>query len=206
MTKLLDYPGIYSGFRRLIAGRDLNAVLVSDYIRPDGPVRILDIGCGPASILSALPREVQYVGFDPNPAYIAAARSAHRSRGRFFEGLATPAALAGLGTFDIVLAIGVLHHLDQQQATDFIELARRACAPNGRLITLDGCYRSGQPRTARLLLRLDRGRYVRTQDGYVSIAETAFGKVKANVREDLLRIPYTHLILECQSPLPSPAS
>jgi hypothetical protein len=31
----------------------------------------------------------------------------------------------------------------------------------------------------------------------VGIASRVFGKVKPSVRHDLLRIPYSHMILEC---------
>ena len=66
------------------------------------------------------------------------------------------------------------------------------------LVTLDGCYRDGQSPFARLLLRRDRGRRVRDREGYVQLAEGLFGSVEAHLREDLLNVPYTHLILQCR--------
>ncbi len=44
-------------------------------------------------------------------------------------------------------------------------LARAALRPGGRLVTADGCYLDGQSRIARLLLKMDRGRHVRTEAG-----------------------------------------
>jgi len=65
------------------------------------------------------------------------------------------------------------------------------------MITNDGCYVPGQSQTKRFLLSRDRGRYVRTESQYLELAREYFDEVRPNIREDVLRIPYTHLILEC---------
>ena len=75
--------------------------------------------------------------------------------------------------------------------------ARRALKPGGKLVTVDGVWTNDQSATARWLLARDRGEYVRGEQEYVKIASQEFGNIKPSVRHDLLRIPYTHLILEC---------
>jgi hypothetical protein len=65
------------------------------------------------------------------------------------------------------------------------------------MITNDGCHTAGQSAAERYLLSRDRGRFVRTQAEYEKLAHTWFPEVRANIRQDVLRIPYTHLILEC---------
>ena len=52
---------------------------------------------------------------------------------------------------------------------------------------------------ARLLISWDRGQNVRAPDEYQRLAEASFGRVKCDVRRDLLRIPYTHCVLECEN-------
>ena len=198
MKALLELPFFYNLWRRGIARSDLNSVLVSTYARPANSQRVLDIGCGPAPILESLPRDVEYVGFDPNSAYIDSARARFGARGRFFRSTATREALEDLGKFDVVMAVGVLHHLDDEEAAELFWMAHEALEPGGRLITFDGCYRDGQSRVARMLLDHDRGRHVRTQDEYLALAEGAFSSVSPHLREDLLRVPYTHVILECR--------
>ena len=101
------------------------------------------------------------------------------------------------GTFDLVMAIGVIHHLNDAQAAKLFELARRVLRPGGRLVTFDGCYVPRQSRIARWMLAHDRGRFVRTQEEYLRLASAHFSKVESQIRHDLLRIPYTHLILRC---------
>jgi hypothetical protein len=75
-------------------------------------MRILDLGCGTAEILGALPTDITYVGYDMSPEYIAAAQNRFAGRGTFHCRLLEQAEVAALEPFDLVLGIGVLHHLD----------------------------------------------------------------------------------------------
>jgi hypothetical protein len=47
------------------------------------------------------------------------------------------------------------------------------------------------------MLAKDRGKFVRTRDEYLRLASTRFSKVEPHLRHDLLRVPYTHLIMRC---------
>jgi hypothetical protein len=49
----------------------------------------------------------------------------------------------------------------------------------------------------RWLLSRDRGRYVRSPESYQRLAAAVFPHVQTTIREDLLRIPYTHFIMSC---------
>jgi hypothetical protein len=49
----------------------------------------------------------------------------------------------------------------------------------------------------RYLLSRDRGKFVRTLPEYEALARTQFDRVATYIREDVLRIPYTHLIMVC---------
>ena len=79
---ILDRPFFYEFYHSLIGANYRSRVLVSEYIRPKPSDRILDIGCGPGTMLPFLP-ECQYLGVDANPAYIALARQRYCYRGEF---------------------------------------------------------------------------------------------------------------------------
>jgi len=98
-----------------------------------------------------------------------------------------------------VLATAVLHHLDDNHAVSLFELARRALKPGGRLVTYDGCFEAGQPKLARFVVSRDRGQYVRESAEFAKLAAQVFPQVRSFVRHDLLRIPYTHVILQCRT-------
>jgi SAM-dependent methyltransferase len=196
LYSLLTLPSVYRLFRTIVRG-DGCRIYVSEYVRPVPAEKLLDIGCGPGDILEDLPA-VDYLGFDINPKYVEAAQKRFGHRGRFFcgdVGLTTIDQEAG--SFDLVLATGVLHHLDDSQALSLFKLARKALKPGGRLVTYDGCFVAGQPKLARFVVSQDRGRYVRESAEYAKLASLVFPAVRSFVRHDLLRIPYTHVILQC---------
>lgn len=193
---LLTFPSVYRLFRAIVRG-DGCRIYVSEYVRPVPGEKLLDIGCGPGDILEDLPA-VDYLGFDINPKYVEAAQNRFGHRGRFFCGdVGLTAIDKEAGSFDRVLATGVLHHLDDNQAISLFKLARRALKPGGRLVTYDGCFVAGQAKLARFVVSRDRGQFVRECAEYVKLAAQVFPEVRSFVRHDLLRIPYTHVILQC---------
>lgn len=199
LRDVLGIPKVYSAFARFVGG-DARGAYVRDYVRPESGGKVLDIGCGTADILDWLPAGTDYTGFDSSAAYIAEAQARFGSRGRFFQAEVTPERAREFSGFDIVLANGVLHHLDDDSARHLLDIARIALRPGGRLVTLDGAYADGQSAIARMLLARDRGRFVRPAQAYRALALRAFGTVKLDVRNDLLRIPYTLAIMECSDP------
>jgi SAM-dependent methyltransferase len=193
---LLSLPFVYLLFRTLVRG-DGCRIYVSEYVRPVPGEKLLDIGCGPGDILEDLPA-VDYLGFDINPKYVQAAQKRFGRRGRFFSGdVGLTTIDQEAGSFDLVLATGVLHHLDDSHALSLFGLARKALKTGGRLVTYDGCFVAGQPKLARFVVSRDRGRYVRESAEYANLASRVFPEVRSFVRHDLLQIPYTHVILQC---------
>lgn len=197
LTRLLDFPRVYSWFADCIGG-DARSSYTREYVRPARGQRIVDIGCGPADIVAELPDGVEYVGIDMSPKYIDAARARFGSRASFHCQSISSELPVGPARFDIAMANGVLHHLDDAQALDLLRVARASLAEGGRFVTLDGCYLPNQSPIARWLLKMDRGKHMRAPEAYVELAEREFGTVVPHVRQDLLRIPYTHLIMECR--------
>lgn len=198
LKSILDQPAVYKLFSNLVGAQNSQSIFVHEYVRPAAGNRILDIGCGPGNILDHLP-EVDYFGFDFSPSYIESAKAHYGHRGQFFCQRVSEAQvfLEQPESFDIVLAIGILHHLDDTEALRLFEIAKRALKKGGRLVTYDGCYVSAQSRAAKYLLSKDRGQYVRDEQGYSDLAKARFDEVKVSIRNDLLNIPYTHIIMEC---------
>jgi SAM-dependent methyltransferase len=192
---ILNLPWAYQMWGSVVGSDGYRKTLAKEHIRARPSDRILDVGCGPGSMVPYLPRS-EYVGFDANPDYIQQARrrfpEAHFTCDRVNE-----YNLPQSEYFDIVIALGILHHLDDQEAVQLFRMARRTLKPQGRLITLDSVWVAGQSRLAKFLLSRDRGRFVRHAEQYVALASTSFSTVNSIVRHDMLRIPYSHLVLEC---------
>jgi SAM-dependent methyltransferase len=199
LSKLLSLPIGYYLFRRIVGGDFAWKTYLAEYVKPLAGEKVLDIGCGPADVLNYLPA-VNYTGLDLSPEYISSAQKRFGSKGRFFCGDVGLMAIEGeQSTFDLVLATGVIHHLSDTEAHKLFALARRALRPAGRLITYDGCYVPQQSHIAHWMLTKDRGKFVRNREEYLQLASTHFTKIETNIRHDLLRIPYTHLIMRCSN-------
>src|SRR4051812_32007526 len=84
LSGVLSLPWAYRSFTRAIGG-NVWRVYLDEYVRPCPKERVLDIGCGPADILSFLP-EVNYTGVDISPEYIESAKAKFGAKGRFLCG------------------------------------------------------------------------------------------------------------------------
>ena len=197
VRRLLSVAGVYNWLQKLVGADRVRRELAETFIRARPGDRVLDIGCGTAAILDYLP-DVEYYGFDPSAEYIAAARQRYGSRGTFWQERATSASLTRLPPCEIVLAIAVLHHLDDQEALRLFGIARDVLRDGGRLVTYDCCFTPTQSYLARKIVALDRGRNVRWAQEYPELAERVFPRVRTVVSHRVLRVPYTSIFMECE--------
>lgn len=198
LHRILNRAGVYASLQDLLLRKGARERYVREFVRPFPGCRILDIGCGPADILAWLPESIgEYAGFDMNPGYIEAARRRWGGRGHFRCQKVEAATLADAGTRDIVLATGILHHLDDAEALRLFDIAHRALRPGGWLVTYDNVYVENQHWLARWLIGRDRGKAVRTREGYEALARRRFSRIESAILHDTLRVPYTILVMRC---------
>lgn len=195
---VLSRPLVYSAFQRLMGAHEDRERYVHHFLQPTAGMRVLDIGCGPADILAHLP-DVHYFGFDISEQYIQKARQRFAGRrAQFACKPLRPEDLAELPRFDRIIAIGLLHHLDDDMALEALRMVSSRLAAGGRLVALDPCFTADQHPLARWLVKCDRGQNVRTQEGYETLALGAFDHARASIRHKRW-IPYTHCHLVCEN-------
>lgn len=198
LHSILSAPAMYDFVQTVLGASKSRRRLIRDHIRPEPGNVLLDIGCGTGELLHFLPAGIHYHGFDLSQRYIDAARDRHSGRGIFdCMNIADYHPPADSRAADIVLAIGVLHHLDDDVAVRLLRTAHSQLRPGGRFVSLDGTLVPGQSRIARKLVLQDRGQNIRTPEGYTDLARGIFGQVETRVRTDMIYVPYTHCILEC---------
>jgi SAM-dependent methyltransferase len=198
LRSVLASPRVYELWSRLVGGEAGRSTLVREYVRPSPGARVLDLGCGPGELVHLL-GDVEYVGVDVSERYIAAARESVGGRAEFRVGDATNLD-RDLRGFDLVLALGLIHHLDDESSRRVLNAARAALRSGGRFVSVDPTVTSGSRAAARLLVSWDRGGHVRGPAEYERLARSVFELVRCDVRQDLLRVPYTHCLLECSAP------
>ena len=196
VRSLLLKASVYQRAQRLIGAEKSCRRLASAVIRSTPESSIVDIGCGTADIADYL-EFGSYTGFDPNPPYIEGASQRLGGRADLF--------VAGVGdetlndrlpdSCDIVLMMGVLHHLDDELASGALALGARLIGAKGRFISFDPGFVEGQPKIARALIRRDRGQHVRTVESTTALLEQHFDHVSVEVHHDFLSVPYTHLVV-----------
>ena len=196
IRSILSLAGGYSLLQRVVGADRSRRILSESFIRATPGMRILDIGCGTGDILDYLP-EVDYLGVDLNPRYIEAAIRRHGSQGAFLSRDIRDEDWSGNGDWDRVLAMGILHHLEDNEALHLLRVAKRRLKPDGKLVTFDSCFVPGQSLMARFLINQDRGRNTRSEGGYRDLASQVFDTVDLHIRQDLLHVPYTHAIMIC---------
>jgi cyclopropane fatty-acyl-phospholipid synthase-like methyltransferase len=195
---LLAIPKLYQLFANFVGSSNGRKRLVDEFLKTRAEDKILDVGCGPGSMREFLLCET-YCGMDVSPKYISAARAQHGDSDRYIVRAVTDkTSFSDLGKFDLVIAIALLHHLKDAEAFSLFQAAKEVLNPGGRVVTLDNVFVPEQGKMARWIIRLDRGKYVRTKEAYVTLARQQFQDVRATILHDLIRIPYTHIVMECR--------
>lgn len=193
---LLARPALYRTFQAALGAGNARRRFVDEWVGARSGQRILEVGCGPGDLLAELPPGCRFVGLDLEPRYLRTAVRRWGDRGRFLRARAGGAGEVLRGErFDLVLALFLLHHLDNGEARRLLAAAYELLSPGGVLATIDPVRRPGQHPVARWLIDRDRGRHVRAQEAYRALVEERFGASEVLVRDDLLRIPYTHVLM-----------
>lgn len=195
---LLSLPRVYDIFQNLMGAGAVRRHLVFNYIQPFPGCRILDIGCGTARILDYMP-DVAYFGFDQDLGYIKEARERYGSRASFSCELIEETKHPLHSSYDVVVAAGVLHHLNDAAAIKLLQLADAALIPGGRLVTFDPCYTIPQNFIAKYLVSKDRGQYVRQANAYRELAVQIFMDVQSEVKHSHWP-PYSRNYMVCRKP------
>jgi 2-polyprenyl-3-methyl-5-hydroxy-6-metoxy-1,4-benzoquinol methylase len=193
----LKVPRVYDAAQALVGAYRAQREFANVYVRAEAGYRVVDIGCGTGRILDALPEGITYHGFDLSESYINQARAEYGSRGTFTcAPVSQFASDEHAGVAHLAIAIGVLHHLDDVDVTSLYQTAYEVLRPGGRLVTIDPTFAPGQSWLSRFLVSTDRGRNVRTPREYVQLTSGVFPEPIVTVRHDLLRMPYSQVVLE----------
>src|SRR5687767_15193431 len=117
MLSLLSHPSVYVWSQSLLGGTRARLIALTEFRTTNSPLRILDIGCGPGYLSQYFPTS-EYLGFDINAKYVQYANRTYGPRAKFFCQEISRSVVDELGSFDLVIMGGLIHHLNDSEALD----------------------------------------------------------------------------------------
>jgi len=180
--------------------------------------RVLDIGCGPATQVKHF-MDAEYYGFDLNEQNIRMALKKyqncpnlhffHADAGVYFN----TTNFAENDYFDLALMSGVLHHLSDTEITNSVSSVKKLLRPmneknadtqqsgrGGELRTIDVVMLPQNSAFTKFLLKHDRGKFVRTEEGYVSLLRPHFSNIETKIVTNINRLPIPLIFIRCSTP------
>jgi SAM-dependent methyltransferase len=194
--RVLATPWIYEGFQRSVGKDKLRQRFVEQYVQPRSGDVVVDIGCGPGDLFRHLP-DVTYIGFDVSAAYIQSARARFGSDATFVAGDLEDLRPELDAPVDLVVTVGVLHHVPDAEAVRIIQFAQDVLRPGGRFVSLEPHLFDAQNVIAKRLILADRGDHVRPESEYAALCQQVFEDTVVVRDDDMLRIPYSVVVLTC---------
>jgi SAM-dependent methyltransferase len=163
---------------------------------------VLDVGCGPAAHLATMPA-VRYFGFDQDERAIAYARHRFGDRGEFAGEPFSELHLPDLPPVDVVLLVGMLRRLDDEECLCLLDVCARALGPGGRVVSVDPCFDPGPGRLSRWLAGRERDGTIRAPYALAELAYDSFTGVHTEVLTGLTRMPSAFFLMRLHTPIHS---
>ena len=196
MKILLSNPFTYKVIQKLFGSEGFRKTFSEEYLKLNKNDYLLDLGCGTGDILRFLPK-INYTGIDSSLEYVRHAQINYSDSAKFicqtFDSNSTLK-----GCYDCVIAVGLIHHLDDATSQKLISNSFNVLKKGGRLITIDNITYKGQSKLAQWIIKNDRGEYIRNLRSYTSLFSVeSFDEISFDIREDLIMMPYTHVVSIC---------
>ncbi len=198
VRSVLAFPASYRFAIGVFGNQRNRQWFVDEVVRPSERDKLVDIGCGPAEIFRRLPG-VEYIGCDINESYLAAARKEFGDRAVFLAGRCEDWQRdVRTHDADVVLANGVLHHVDDDELMRILEFARAVLKPEGRFIFYEPCYLLWQSRLSAFFMSHDRGQHIRSERAWKDLVGRLFARMTTNVVTNVNRLGYTCIVGVCR--------
>lgn len=193
--KILNIDFVYDFYQDIVGGRKYRDRLVRSI--STGPKVVLDLGCGTAASANQLTSQHKYFGIDVSEKYVLKAkkrRIACSTKEFLVEDINSLTWQEKFRDFakkesSLTLALGVLHHLDDDQSLSLLNQLRVLNAPNSIFFSVDPTILKDSSPIARWFAQNDRGRFVRTPNELESLFQKSGFKTHIQLKKNQFRIP-----------------
>lgn len=165
-------PFLFDGLRWGLEGgfRQHRALLQKHFDRRG--IAVLDCGCG-TGIHAGHFSSAAYVGIDISEGYLARAR--RRYPNHRFELMDAQRLSFENGSFDAVIVSGVIHHMEDERASEVLHQIARVLKPKGLMLLWEDIPIQGRANwVGRWVQALDVGDFIRHPSKYLLLVENWF--------------------------------
>ncbi len=197
LANIFDNPKLYQSFQNGVVKSGTLELIRDQVLKPNGVKNVLDFGCGNGYHSTYFP-QAQYLGIEPLEECVRQARKMFNALNvKFLVGNQLTLKSIPDSSFEQIIAIGVIHHIDNEIFADFLKEAHRILKPGGRLATFDPVLHDKQSFLSKWVVSKDRGTWVRSTENYLAPFKKVFSNnLNHRIYTGLLRIPYDHIFIE----------
>ena len=197
LYKILRFSFVYKTMQFLVTKKNTYKFIYETILKTDENSIVLDCGCGPAQYRNLI-KCSKYVGIDFNEKYIARAIKKYPKDNFYLSDIST-FGFEKSEKFSHIFLIGLLHHLNDDNASKLIKNLAKQLDNNGKIVSIDPLYdyekKDIYSRMANYFASKDRGNFVRTEKEYKKLINAKFLKIESSVYEKLLRMPWFHYVM-----------
>lgn len=166
--KIFDLPSLFNTARYIVVGgkSKLNKEIF-DAVSPKKGENIIDIGCGTCEFSELI--DIDYTGIDMNESFLKKAKKRFPKRNL----IKMDAKKLNFkdNSFDKGLVMNFLHHFSDNESGIILNEAKRVV--KGKIIIEDN-IKPEKGFISKLLVKMDRGHYIRTKDQEIELVKRTF--------------------------------
>lgn len=189
ISYILSHPLLFNSIRAVIAGDQRKTKqFVKDNLIKYCAKTVIDVGCGTGDFIKAVPHDVSYLGVDINKKYIDFARKNYQNNQiKFLLQDVTKKAFYKNRSFDAALFISMLHHLSDDELKQILPVIKKITR---KVVIIADIIPDPESMLQKIMVRLDRGRFIRPSEEKVKILKKYFKVVKTEIILSRLAIQY----------------
>ena len=203
LRRFLKLPYLYNILMNMLGAKVASKWMATNFLKITDGDKIIDIGCGPGSFWenysTLIPQNTNYHGIDPNIDYINRAKKIYGEKGCFHIGNTKDYINSTkFKEADIVMCLGVLHHLTDKDAIELFAFANHNLKFGGRFLAIEPVHLLNQSVLSTWFMNQDRGLYIRSEPEWKNLLEKSKFQFNTNIITGLIRIPYNYMLIEAK--------
>jgi SAM-dependent methyltransferase len=189
-TNILNNPYAFNIVRSIIAGdQHQTKLFIKQNLKKYKCKSVIDVCSGTGDFSSLITKDMSYLGVDINKSFIDYSTNKFRSdkNKSFINADILNPSLFKEKIFDAVILISTLHHFSDNELKIFLPLVKKITK---KILIVADIIPNPPHLIQRLAVKLDQGKYIRTEKDKTKILNTFFKIIKTETISSRLAIQY----------------